>query len=367
MPTRGVKRKYPEWEESVLDGSLSFEAESYLFFRQSLLNISLEKYNKGRSMAEPSLRRYVLVANTLRIIQNEIHYESPCHSPAEYGGSPATCELSAEDGGCSSLPPDLENILVTPVGDDITLSAAVSSILSELESVLEESSPQRFQCPVATAGPETEVESVSQVCSDIPIPQLPDTSVEATREEGFDNNSASMEDSQDMELIRELVLAAACSEDLSAPVPKSEAELPVAMDTSVVAPVPVEAPLPSNVHSPADSVTSSGERMETEASSENTASSVPVTNLRSSQSIFGSFEVLNASYLNDVSFDDRFSDIDTSVFEREALSLGCSNQRLSASDDYRFPSSCCSPTYSSGQGVRELGDLDNIFEILVGS
>ncbi|XP_018418095.1 PREDICTED: SERTA domain-containing protein 3 [Nanorana parkeri] len=370
MPTRGIKRKYPQWEESVLDGHLSFQTDSYTFFRQSLLNMSLEKFNKGRMMVEPSLRRYVLIANTLRVIQEDIRHESLCPLPAMEGGIPGICDPSTGNVISSLLPPDLENILLPSIEDDFSVSAAIASILKELESVLDESCPQSLPRTFVMHDAEAKAESVNQVGSRVPFPaaQTPSNGVDARKEELFNTNSSSLGDAREIELIRDLVLAAACSENLPASAPDAPPELPTVMDTSVLEPVPIKASSHSNGDAPVAMDTSSPEQMKSELPADNSVLTVPAEELRPSEAVFGSFEIMNSSYLNDVSLDDPFSDIDTSVFEKESQSIGSSlSTRLSASEEQWFSSSCSSPSYSSSQGMRETNDIDNIIEILVGS
>ncbi|KAM9323982.1 SERTA domain-containing protein 2-like [Gastrophryne carolinensis] len=354
MPTRGIKRKFPEWEESVLDGQLSFQADGYYFFRQSLLNMSLEKFNKGRMMVEPSLRRYVLIANTLRVIQDDMRQEGPCIPPALDGGLPVTYDPSAGNV-VGPLPPDLENILLPSMEDDFSVSTAIATILKELESVLDESCPQR---PFIMPDPEAKLESINQAGFRVPLATQSPSSVVGTIK-------GSLGEVREIELIKELVLATACTEILPAPSPVTPPESPSPMDTSNQESVTVKAS-PTPQESQVDIDTSKPEPKNSDHPKRNSAPVVPAEELKPSEAVFGSFEIMNSSYLNDVSFDDPFSDIDTSVFERESPSIG-SNARLSASEELWFPSTCNSPSYSSNQGMREPNDLDNIIEILVGS
>lgn len=364
MPTRGIKRKYPEWEESVLDGSLSFQANSYCFFRQSLLNMSLEKYNKGRAMAEPSLRRYVLISNTLRIIQDDFHHESPCPPPVMESGIPVTCDPLTGNVRSALPSSDLENAPPS-TQDDFSLSLAVASLLKELEIAFDES----CQRPLATHDPEVKAESVDQVDLRVSFPttQTSSNCVEAWTDEMFHTNANSLGDGQDIELIRELVFAAAFSENMPVSAPDAPPELPVVMDTSILGPVPVEAYSPSNGEAAVDMDASSPKQRESEVQGDNCVSTIPTDALRPSVSVFGSFEIMSSSYLNDVSLDDHFSDIDTSVFEKESQSVGPLSARSSASEELLFSSTCSTPSHSSSQGTQDSSDLESILDILVGS
>lgn len=72
MFTRGLKRKSPEQDgdaEGVLDGA---PATAYSLQRQSLLDMSLVKLQLCHMLAEPNLCRSVLIANTVRQIQEEM-------------------------------------------------------------------------------------------------------------------------------------------------------------------------------------------------------------------------------------------------------------------------------------------------------
>ncbi|XP_063793765.1 uncharacterized protein LOC134949227 [Pseudophryne corroboree] len=358
MPTRGIKRKYSEWEESLLDAHLSFQTDSYSFFRQSLLNISLEKFNKGRTMIEPSLRRYVLIANTLRVIQEEICHENPCPFP-DAGLSQACNPLFGSDVG-PCLPQDMENIPLPSAEDEFTVSSAIASILRELESVLDESCPRGHHRAFGMLEPVAKAESYSG--SPTLSPAQPTSDPVATmKEQIFNFNSGSLGDSTDIALIKELVLAAASSESLP--------ELPVPMDTSLLEEKPAEVSSPSNLPEVTIAMdTFSPEDVAAEAPLEQSISAVPTKEPKSSEAVFGSFEIMNSSYLNGVSFDDPFSDIDTSVFEKETPNSGTTpNNRSSSSEEPLFASSCNSPNCTSSHGIRESNELDNIIEILVGS
>ncbi|XP_066437311.1 cell division cycle-associated protein 4-like isoform X2 [Eleutherodactylus coqui] len=231
MPTKGIKRKFHDWEESVLDGHLSFQTDRYSFFRQSLLNMSLEKFNQGRMMIEPSLRRYVLIANTLRVIQEEIHHENPCTVPNFEEIVPSICDPLSGNVASSAFPPDLENIILPSMEDDLSVNTAIASILKELESTLDESCPQNPQPHLDIQDLESKRESSNNLGSTFPLSVKPPCDQDATvKEEVFNSNPD--DDNRDLELIRELMLAASCSDN------------PEPMDTLVMEQVPT---VPSNV------------------------------------------------------------------------------------------------------------------------
>ncbi|XP_069390980.1 SERTA domain-containing protein 3 isoform X3 [Paralichthys olivaceus] len=73
MIMKGQKRKFPPEDVEVSDGSsLTWESQ-----RQFVFSVSLSKYQRGQELPEPSLRRSVLIANTLRQISLEA-----CRAPS---------------------------------------------------------------------------------------------------------------------------------------------------------------------------------------------------------------------------------------------------------------------------------------------
>lgn len=354
MIAKGQKRKHQEQE----DGGDSFGFDHQW---QSVLDISLHKYQRGQELPEPSLRRSVLIANTLRQITLETKppacdmEEEPSpgstasslqvgkQSSTEHCPSTATkCHFNATNsqlamgdsdmlsgplkkpvGACAGLnvPPhpiasegeeeeDWESMSSDP---DISLSAAITSILSELDSTMTNS------CRVVTvpqSSPRTPLKSLENLSGS-------DGDLLGQRQ-GFKGHWS-------------------CSEGLRV----SECSLEV-------------------------------------------------------------IEMMRSSYLGDVALDDLFQDIDTSLLEREMGSLGMrGGTGLSPGDEGKYlpsflpfssssssppfslslnqshknlpsfssfspslSSSCSSssPSFSSNQShVKELHDLDHIMEILVES
>ena len=92
MILKGQKRKLPpEDPDHTEETTAELEGQ-----RQLVLYISLNKYQHGQVLAEPSLRRSVLIANTLRQITLEA-------AMGKDGGSPTPCGAAAavhtkEDG-----------------------------------------------------------------------------------------------------------------------------------------------------------------------------------------------------------------------------------------------------------------------------
>ncbi|XP_032400869.1 SERTA domain-containing protein 3-like [Xiphophorus hellerii] len=123
MILKGQKRKLePEDGEASDRSSPTWESQ-----RQFVFSVSLNKYQRGQELPEPSLRRSVLIANTLRQIALEKHGESPRDS-ALMSGEPATPPTNRgpsedEDWGSAE--------------SDFSLSAAISSILTALDSTID--------------------------------------------------------------------------------------------------------------------------------------------------------------------------------------------------------------------------------------
>ncbi|XP_060712151.1 SERTA domain-containing protein 2-like [Hemiscyllium ocellatum] len=148
MVGKGVKRK--RHADGGLDScqNLADCPESYSLKRQLVLNTSLNKMQNGRALPELSLRRTVLIANTLRQIQEEIRLESSQLASA-----------MALDSGCSELgsqrdvPPSrltteshpagfgdgLEDFTSAASDEDHSLSSAINSILRDLDIIVDES------------------------------------------------------------------------------------------------------------------------------------------------------------------------------------------------------------------------------------
>lgn len=150
MIMKGQKRKLPPEDVDVSDRtSLAWESQ-----RQFVFSVSLNKYQRGQELPEPSLRRSVLIANTLRQISLE-----PCRAPpVDRGPSP-------QSPPCSSTPAaqakDWDNMYagaVTVQNHHSALashplvsscpSTAISSILSSLDSTIDGSSQAAARTPL---------------------------------------------------------------------------------------------------------------------------------------------------------------------------------------------------------------------------
>ncbi|KAF7666488.1 hypothetical protein LDENG_00106960 [Lucifuga dentata] len=176
MIVKGQKRKLPPEDVEVLDRS-SAAWESQLQF---MFSVSLSKYQRGQELPEPSLRRSVLIANTLRHISLEAAGNVPAAS-MEVPPPPSACNstpvlqakeqegivtshrsaVMVENGHptvtsnqlvtATSRPPTscLSNASPSPpcvededwesmsTDPDFSLSAAISSILTALDSTID--------------------------------------------------------------------------------------------------------------------------------------------------------------------------------------------------------------------------------------
>lgn len=184
MIVKGQKRKLPTEDVDVLvGGSATWESQ-----RQFVFSVSLSKYQRGQELPEPSLRRSVLIANTLRHISLDTsrapavemeaspppscssafvlqakeqegistssHPAAPCEndnsaltscstvassytSNCATSCSPSSCLLNASSPSPCVEDEDWESMSSDP---DFSLTAAISSILTALDSI--DASPQ---------------------------------------------------------------------------------------------------------------------------------------------------------------------------------------------------------------------------------
>ncbi|XP_040030234.1 SERTA domain-containing protein 3 [Gasterosteus aculeatus] len=175
MIIKAQKRKHPPEDGEESDrSSPTWESQ-----RQFVFSVSLNKYQSGQVLPEPSLRRSVLIANTLRLMSLEDSVAPsadmevsppPCDSPlgpqrAFAGDAAMSCESPSALGGCPlgsvnsaasrcsmNYHPGPSNVLL-PVREededwgsmstdsDYSLSAAITSILTALDSIID-GSPQ---------------------------------------------------------------------------------------------------------------------------------------------------------------------------------------------------------------------------------
>lgn len=189
MIMKGQKRKLPSADEEVPDRTSPFWESQ----RQFVFTVSLNKYQRGQELPEPSLRRSVLIANTLRQVSLQAFIAPPVDmelSQPTYTSSSAYQEENFTQGvayshsafsSCSVV--SLNNLPHSTAGprssasdvflsekdgtedwgsmsldSDCALSAAISSILTTLDSNIDQS-PQ-----AATRIPLRSLENLSGPC-----------------------------------------------------------------------------------------------------------------------------------------------------------------------------------------------------------
>lgn len=148
MIMKGQKRKLPPEAPEVSDRTSPFWESQ----RQFVFSVSLNKYQRGQELPEPSLRRSVLIANTLRQVSleectapsadrqvSQLHC-GPSLALQENVFSAVSCPGSCPSATLSAKEEDDEwdSMSTDP---DFSLSAAISSILTALDSAID-GSPQ---------------------------------------------------------------------------------------------------------------------------------------------------------------------------------------------------------------------------------
>ncbi|XP_030075849.1 SERTA domain-containing protein 2 [Microcaecilia unicolor] len=359
MQPRGVKRKLYVGE----DDPASSEADGYSHLRQSLLDLSLNKFHQGRRLAEPNLRRCVLVTNTLRMIQEDIQQTSNPSPPSDLllvgaslpaAASPTQAARLALENQSTTSHDDLDNMLFSPE-DDFSLSASISSILRELDVVLDEGSSPSAPADSLHQDENQETEAKQELAFDTCDLQksLPDSS-----------------DSQGCLPVKELSLQADFSQNavlsLQADFSHNTVEDPTGIveskDIDLINQFLIDV---NDLHGLGGDTEKKELQQESVSAQQASEREMPTT------PFLGSFEVLSSSYLSDFSIDDLFPDIDTSVFERDSSMLGTATSSwpssCTADGPQAYSSSCNWMPFASNQSGRDLNELDNIVEILVGT
>ncbi|KAG8448774.1 hypothetical protein GDO86_015730 [Hymenochirus boettgeri] len=135
MLAKGTKRKYSEVDgvmSSSPDPVLAVACPNSLPAVQShcLMNISLVKLHRSLRHVEPDLRHLVLVANTLRRLQDNIQGES--YSSVWKNSEEFTRKEFPEAVSTDSKKPALENM------DDVLLSSMDASLYSSISNILDD-------------------------------------------------------------------------------------------------------------------------------------------------------------------------------------------------------------------------------------
>ncbi|KAF5907870.1 Flavin reductase (NADPH) [Clarias magur] len=133
MVARGLKRKL---HADVRDAGW----ENQL---RSVLNISIDKYQRDQALLEPSLLRSVLITNTLRQARTQMETVSEIEIPVKKNQTQHPASCFCQELGTPSGFEDVDEDFT----EDLSLSTAISAILKNLDTAIDGSSgssaPQR--------------------------------------------------------------------------------------------------------------------------------------------------------------------------------------------------------------------------------
>ncbi|XP_062974226.1 SERTA domain-containing protein 2-like [Elgaria multicarinata webbii] len=161
MLGRGLKRKLNDYEENMAGVSSAFDSSRnvpYQLKRQLVLNVCLAKLQTYKMLVEPNLHRSVLIANTVRQIQEEMRQEtsqqlnmcggfstsSSSYLGLDLFGMPSHLFPGINQQELNSYEPrpvegPMENSLLMVSDND--MSSAISSILKDLDFMEDVSPP----------------------------------------------------------------------------------------------------------------------------------------------------------------------------------------------------------------------------------
>lgn len=163
MLGRGLKRKLNDYEETMAGVSSAFDSSRNLPYplkRQLVLNVCLAKLQTYKMLVEPNLHRSVLIANTVRQIQEEMRQETSqqvIHMCSGLSTCPSSCmemdlfgmpshflpAMNQQESNAEprSVEGPIENNLLMVSDND--MSSAISSILKDLD-FMEDVSPPTY-------------------------------------------------------------------------------------------------------------------------------------------------------------------------------------------------------------------------------
>uniref|UniRef100_A0A8P4GEK2 SERTA domain-containing protein n=1 Tax=Dicentrarchus labrax TaxID=13489 RepID=A0A8P4GEK2_DICLA len=315
MIMKAQKRKLPPEDVEVSDrGSPFWESQ-----RQFVFSVSLNKYQRGQELPEPSLRRSVLIANTLRQVSLE-----GCMAPPE--------DREVSQPPCSSS---------SAVQEGFFTAAAIhhsSVMFANSHSAL-------ASCPLLSL-------NYLSNCATSRSPASCHSNVpQSVKDEDEDWGSMSMDP--------DFSLSAAISSILTALDSTIDGSPQAAQRTPLRSLENLSGPSEGGVAWVKQGVRGYGGNWE------------PQDECRVRES---SMEAMRSSYLTDLTVEDLFQDIDTSLLERDmgVLGLRGSGGGYPAGDDLLRPSSSSSPSFSappfsSQNHMREGLELEHLMEILVES
>ncbi|XP_036604900.1 cell division cycle-associated protein 4 isoform X2 [Trichosurus vulpecula] len=159
MFARGIKRKCFDGEEDIEGTLAGFKSvPSYNLQRQSLLDMSLVKLQLCHMLVEPNLCRSVLIANTVRQIQEEMTQDGTWQvinaqntgqaSLDRLVSSDILCRSTKEQGegklvpGYSSFSKDFEDIQSQDIISDLSTVTSVQAPRNPQSNVWEMENPQ---------------------------------------------------------------------------------------------------------------------------------------------------------------------------------------------------------------------------------
>ncbi|XP_056402600.1 SERTA domain-containing protein 2-like [Hyla sarda] len=276
MLGRGLKRKLNDCEETMTDFPCAYDYNRtmpYSHQRQLVLNMCLNKLQSYKMLAEPNLHRSVLIANTVRQIQEETRQEA--------------------------------NQLPGVIGSDIPTNSLMYTASDSLDSSLNLPFGINTDFSRDSWPSENSLESLMEVTDD-------------------DMSSAISSILKDLDFV----------EDIS--------------------PAPAQGPAMEDPPKPMEG----GYKVEKQ-------------DIRGTECVFGSFELTSStSYLKDLSVDDIFDDIDTSMYDSDFSFSSLMSPRMqpTVEEPLKLYTMCNNSSNSNMQVCRtDLNDLDHIMEILVGS
>ncbi|XP_059188193.1 SERTA domain-containing protein 3 isoform X2 [Centropristis striata] len=137
MIMKGQKRKHPPEDVETDLSNPTWEIQ-----RQFVFSVSLNKYQRGQELPEPSLRRSVLIANTLRQVSMEAcRFPSVDMEVSQPGSSSSSAQHHSAVTFANSHSALLSDPLVSSNPFLNCATAAISSILTALDSTID-GSPQ---------------------------------------------------------------------------------------------------------------------------------------------------------------------------------------------------------------------------------
>ncbi|KAI4814857.1 hypothetical protein KUCAC02_005039 [Chaenocephalus aceratus] len=146
MIMKGQKRKHPPEEVEVSDRSCPMWESQ----RQFVFSVSLNKYHHGQELPEPSLRRSVLIANTLRQVSLEAFAAPSVDTEVSHHPVALHLHFTRVLSRQNSTPQrhEDEDWGSMSMDSDFSLSAAISSILTALDSTIDSSSQAAPRTPL---------------------------------------------------------------------------------------------------------------------------------------------------------------------------------------------------------------------------